>query len=1202
MSLLTDPAFLVYQLRVSFLRTNDPAGERVLTFDDLSVPLGCTAPMAPGAPSPMTPQSRRKTSASEIRQQVAQNTAANAYIMACGHYPETDAVHSPPIEHDEGYMYSHAAPRLPYTTSAARSNEVTPSARYPDRAGAPARNKRTNRNAKIAPTGEGREEVVGLGVVPPHAEMMLGAEPIKYRPLPAVEEAVDSGSLSDGAQPLEPPPAHWQPEAMPPRRSLDTIHPPARTAAHALPRRQMGHAYSSSMATIRLQQRPTELLRKGSSRDAIALGIDFDVKSIFEGSEDAVDSDTGSKQLSSAKSSIDGRSSQERSEDAVSKLELLKQNLGEDLAQKAGPLKQKPRKKSAASIGIRSRRNETSFKIPLTNLRDERSAGSSTLLKRSATLPTKRAGASNYNANSAAHRAAAPATAANQKSRWVGGYTDEATPAPGWDDSDDDDVTPLSRRGGGTQTWYGPQANIRPISMFPATRANAPYLMPPVPLMFGADDSDDDIDLEGDEGSSRTPATLAMARGLRLYAGSPNPSVRSHKDSVTTLLDRARSHRDTVSTLADRARSLRFVLSPSALATSVPVSSPLATSVPVSSPLTTTPAPLAVSGIKYEHLVMDLGTLRPRGISDPEGRQSSRNSRIQSSANSSWRPVDADTSCSGSTDGNKQMASASGTWLADGKPGTKRPASGSEPLTPRDLSAREQTVRELTTRDLTATSGGAFGTIKDQDTAAYVPPVAPTSSGLAALLATKLVVRHNPFSEEFGAVGGTAGDGSLVELNIFIQHSDTKSAPQTIRVRRTSTVEQAIGFALYRYLEDECEPALAPDVQDVVMWALRIAMDGEVDDDFPAFDRTRPVANFVFDEFALCLASPDQIKTNEAIRVRQGRPARMARPKSLTPATPLSAPASARAPDADSKEPCGLLNTITHRVETSAVVLQPSRIATASMAGIFVGTSVLQAVEGPESRDMTSNIELLSAAEPQQLRLLRVQMLGDPSSADALRATTIEADGNATIRMVLAQVCRKKQFLEDQYVLGVFDSTGFSVCSSDMRVAQLPPASEMYLHRVGAALPTLRAPPVSDAPLYGQQQRQQIAIEDPIGALLAAQSSAIDMAAAYYTFRVIRRAQMFTRHERSLVISGETIALMPFDHDAETAKTLTFHISNVICKRNQKSPKKIRLFISRRGNTGEKSIDLEAESEEDAASICGILMRLGDHYNQTIGM
>ncbi|KAJ2546432.1 Component of a membrane-bound complex containing the Tor2p kinase, partial [Coemansia sp. RSA 1878] len=826
----------------------------------------------------------------------------------------------------------------------------------------------------IAPTGEGREEVVGLGVVPPHAEMMLGAEPIKYRPLPAVEEAVDSGSLSDGAQPLEPPPTHWHPEAMPPRRSLDTIHPPARTAAHALPRRQMGHAYSSSMATIRLQQRPTELLRKGSSRDAIALGIDFDVKSIFEGSEDAADSDTGSKQLSSAKSSIDGRSSQERSEDAVSKLELLKQNFGEDFAQKAGPPKQKPRKKSAASIGIRLRRNETSFKIPLTNLRDERTGGSSTLLKRSATLPTKRAGASNYNANSAAHKAAAPATAANQKSRWVGGYTDEATPAPGWDDSDDDDVTPLSRRGGGTQTWYGPRANIRPISMFPATRANAPYLMPPVPLMF------------------------------------------------------------------------------------------------------------------------------------------------------------------------------------------------------------------------------------DQDTAAYVPPMTPTSSGLAALLATKLVVRHNPFSEEFGAVGGTAGDGSLVELNIFIQHSDTKSAPQTVRVRRTSTVEQAIGFALYRYLEDECKPALAPDVQDVVMWALRIAMDGEVDDDFPAFDRTRPVANFAFDEFALCLASPDQIKTNEAIRVRQGRPARMARPKSLTPATPLSAPASARAPDADSKEPSGLLNTITHRVETSAVVLQPSRIATASMAGIFVGTSVLQGVEGSESRDMTSNIELLSAAEPQQLRLLRVQMLGDPSSADALRATTIEADGNATIRMVLAQVCRKKQFLEDQYVLGVFDSTGFSVCSSDMRVAQLPPSSEMYLHRVGAALPTLRAPPASDAPLYGQQERQQIAIEDPTGAMLAVQSSAIDMAAAYYTFRVIRRAQMFTRHERSLVISGETIALMPFDHDAETAKTLTFHISNVMCKRNQKSPKKIRLFISRRGNTGEKSIDLEAESEEDAASICGILMRLGDHYNQTIGM
>ncbi|KAJ2585133.1 hypothetical protein EV177_010006, partial [Coemansia sp. RSA 1804] len=71
MALANDPAFLIYQLRVSFLRSNDPTGERILTFDDLSAaPMG----MGPGntrvrqgssTPSPlMTPSlGRRNTSA-----------------------------------------------------------------------------------------------------------------------------------------------------------------------------------------------------------------------------------------------------------------------------------------------------------------------------------------------------------------------------------------------------------------------------------------------------------------------------------------------------------------------------------------------------------------------------------------------------------------------------------------------------------------------------------------------------------------------------------------------------------------------------------------------------------------------------------------------------------------------------------------------------------------------------------------------------------------------------------------------------------------------------------------------------------------------------------------------------------------------------------------------------------------------------------
>ncbi|KAJ2758758.1 Component of a membrane-bound complex containing the Tor2p kinase, partial [Coemansia nantahalensis] len=461
---------------------------------------------------------------------------------------------------------------------------------------------------------------------------------------------------------------------------------------------------------------------------------------------------------------------------------------------------------------------------------------------RSATLPTKR---------TYGHGAGGGA-GAGQKSKWVGAYAEprarHAGGASGWvggagdtgwdhsseDGDNGDDCTPLSRRGANTHTWFGPSAATRPISMFPAPGPNAPFPMPPVPLMFGADDSDDDIDLEGDEGSSRTPAELGMglglARGLRPHAHSPSPSTRSRGGSATPV--------------PDWLRAARFAPRPSALAASVPLSSPL----------TSPAAPSAVPGAAHSGLAPEGAGSRPRGLSDPEGLQSSRNSHVPPGPS---RPA--------SDDGIPLLAvSAAAT-------GARPPTSSGQPA------VRSLLQRGSEGKTSLAGAGAAAGT------APYLPPLAPKQSGLAALLATKMTVRQNPFSEEFGGVGSAAGEGSPVKLSLFVQHGERRSPSLTVRVRKTATVEQAIGFALYQYIEDECEPPLEDDAQDVVMWSLRIAMDGEVDDDFPAFDRTLPVANFAFDEFALCQSTPDQVRANEAIRMRLGRPPRMLRARSQAP-------------------------------------------------------------------------------------------------------------------------------------------------------------------------------------------------------------------------------------------------------------------------------------------------------------------------------
>ncbi|KAJ2515323.1 Component of a membrane-bound complex containing the Tor2p kinase [Coemansia sp. RSA 1939] len=1293
MALANDPAFLIYQLRVSFLRSNDPTGERILTFDDLSAaPMG----MGPGntrarqgssTPSPlMTPSlGRRNTSASEVRHHVAQNTAVNPYIAACGYYPETEVVGSPEIEYDERYMCSRpAAPRwgaYGVGTGVDGADMPTPSARnLPDRAGNAGRNKRSNRSAKVAPTNGGGGQVVGLGVLPQDHELLLANidphggthdvdqqpltatrrsfDTMRSRPLPVVQEVANSsGSISDGggtggfsggigktgssgehntdAESIR----EWAPKpiVVPPRRSLDTIHHRSESnapqSAATGSRRHQGHAHSNSVATIRLQ-RPAEMTRKGSSRDAIALGIDFDVKTIFEkGASDGHQSiydhryqtpqgqktEKGSKtQSAKEESSKPGVSLLPKQKDGgATSLEAIESIAARQPQTQGRDGITQPAKKSAGSIELRSKRGDLPLKIPLANLRDDHGSGTvAPSLKRSVTLPTKRRGPGGGvgGASSAARRSKwAGAYAfgrkqqqgANQASGWVDGAQETS-----WDQSSDEDNggadagVPLSRRGGGTQTWYGPRAGFRPISMFPPPKANAQYPIPPVPLMFGADDSDDDIDLEGDEGSSRTPALmgLGLGRGLRPQAASPSPSAWSRRESVGAD--------------AEKPRAVRPASKPTGLAASGPTYSPLTS---------TLATPTLVSGAKYSHLIQDANLLRPRGVSDPEGRQSSRASRNRFSGDAG---ASAESHSGAESSRNEESQPAMPALGLTLRQDLLRPASskGELLLSSRALAFGMDSAGSA--RQLPHQTGAACdGAVMTE----FVPPSPPKTSGIGALLSGKVEIHVNPFSEEFSAVGGNGNNGnngnnSLLEVKLqFVQHSDGKSAPLTVHVRRNATVEQTVGYALFQYIEQSVKPQLATDTQDVVMWVLRIVEDGEVDDDLPALERTRPVANFAFDDLALCLATPEQIKQNEGVRERLGRPSRMVRPKSLLPSAPVSATSNPV-----SKQQKGPSDTTTGKQDTryrkpprsqpAVAVLQVSRMATTSMASIFVGNSLFDRRKTtmllpPLSKGVLSGQSIVApdaayaevAAALCEPRLLKIRILGEAkTSEESLRATTVETDTGATMGMVLAQVCRKKPFSEDRYVLGVIGATGFVVFDSEMRVSQIPEGAELCLYKVGTEQSSMEDNDAGESlsgvqdserlPMFSQQWAGEGAVA--MGAM-AGEAGEAAMSSIYYTFRVFRRAQMFTRHERSLVIDGGVLTLMPSGHRTESAKTLTFHVSNIICKRNQKSPKKIRLFVTRRANTDEKSIDLETNTEEEATNICTILTRMHEYYVAT---
>lgn len=176
-----------------------------------------------------------------------------------------------------------------------------------------------------------------------------------------------------------------------------------------------------------------------------------------------------------------------------------------------------------------------------------------------------------------------------------------------------------------------------------------------------------------------------------------------------------------------------------------------------------------------------------------------------------------------------------------------------------------------------------------------------------------------------------SGKGELtpVTMKLYIPYSPLSSPfeiiinrlpkpPSGDRGNKEMTVAEAIGFALYKYIEDKKEPVLRAELCDINQWVLRMVDDGEPDEDFPPLQRTRAVTSYIVKggsgrggrlaaretklegEFALVEATPDQYIENA--RVTPGPKKKMPEPTppgtavSTNVATTTSASASAGNP------------------------------------------------------------------------------------------------------------------------------------------------------------------------------------------------------------------------------------------------------------------------------------------------------------------
>jgi len=123
-----------------------------------------------------------------------------------------------------------------------------------------------------------------------------------------------------------------------------------------------------------------------------------------------------------------------------------------------------------------------------------------------------------------------------------------------------------------------------------------------------------------------------------------------------------------------------------------------------------------------------------------------------------------------------------------------------------------------------------------------IPPSKPLKSSLTAMLASSGT--SNPFAEMYAAISGR-GEIASTNVQVYFPHAQQpRGKPMNLSVRRDTTVEEVIGFALWSYWEDGWLPKLDEGLSEedsrreirlsAVGWIFRIAEeDGEVDDDFP---------------------------------------------------------------------------------------------------------------------------------------------------------------------------------------------------------------------------------------------------------------------------------------------------------------------------------------------------------------------------------
>ncbi|RDW59756.1 hypothetical protein BP6252_12843 [Coleophoma cylindrospora] len=477
-----------------------------------------------------------------------------------------------------------------------------------------------------------------------------------------------------------------------------------------------------------------------------------------------------------------------------------------------------------------------------------------------------------------------------------------------------------------------------------------------------------------------------------------------------------------------------------------------------------------------------------------------------------------------------------------------------------------------------------------------LPPPRPIStiqpkSLLTAAIKAKRAKAAMPF-ESFAALSGQ-GEPNPLNLRIWAPFATSSTKPYEVLIRRSIqedeannrqvTVGDLIGLSLWRYAEEKLEPPIPQEKLNVNWWTLRLVEDEEVDYDFPALERTKPVVSFTtannraarsrsnskpFDEFALVEATEEQFQQNQALtpQFKQEEVASETMDDEQTPKnSPMPAPAILTGPQTRLNP---LLTTMSALRQNSGLADMPSTIA-------------VPATNAPGGTQ----------------KLLRIHI--HSQDAPAGQMVTLDVTTQTYLADVLDIVCKKRQLEKANHVLKLTGSG--TVVLLDRTVESIGNRTELDLYRRRFATDgplTMSGSPSSNSsprmammadgagvrkirkgPMMGAHPLAQEAVkQDELGS------------ANYRKYTVWRKQPMrfVGMNERVLAIDGEYLHIMP----ASTGKTMfegqgkttTVHFSNVVgCKVTRRHPTNFKVVVYKSNES--KRYDFEAKNSDEAAEI-----------------